>query len=105
MKKITFILAMVLFSAITVSAQSTNTPGVDKREQNQQNRIGNGIKNGSLTPEEAVRLEKQQGHIQHMENKAKADGNVTAAERARLQAAENRSSRNIYRKKHNARTN
>lgn len=103
MKKLFLIVFATTFSAITVSAQ-TRTPGVDKREQNQQNRIGNGIKNGSLTRQEAVRLEKQQGHIEHIENKAKADGNVTAAERARLQAAENRSSRNIYRKKHNARS-
>lgn len=103
MKKLFILTCTIAFFAIKASSQ-TSTPGVDKREQNQQNRIGNGIKNGSLTPEEAARLEKQQGHIEHMENKAKADGNVTAAERARLQAAENRSSRNIYRKKHNART-
>lgn len=103
MKKLFLFISITTFTVIAASAQNTNTPKVDQRQENQQKRIGKGIENGSLTSQEATRLEQQQTHIQHMEDKAKADGNVTAAERARLQAAENRSSRNIYRKKHNDR--
>jgi hypothetical protein len=48
-------------------------------------------------------LENQQDRIERMEDRAKADGVVTRAERARLTHRQNKASRNIYRKKHNLR--
>ena len=79
------------------------TPVVDQREKNQQERINQGIKSGELTKGEATRLEVQQGKVKVDEAKAKSDGIVTAKERAKLKREQNRASRNIYRKKHNAR--
>jgi hypothetical protein len=40
--------------------------------------------------------------INRAEDKAKADGTVTAQERRRLHKAQNRASRDIYRQKHDA---
>ena len=76
------------------------TPGVDKRQANQQQRIDQGVKSGELTTKEAARLEKGQERIQTMEDKAKADGKVTPKERERLQRAQNHESRKIAHEKH-----
>lgn len=91
--------ALTLSFALPVLAQ-TNTPNIDQRQQNQQQRIDQGIQSGTLTNREANHLEKSQERIQGMEDKAKSDGNVTAQERKRLQQAENVQSRHIYRQKH-----
>jgi Skp family chaperone for outer membrane proteins len=98
------IAAIVLASlfAIPAFAQNTNTPNVDKREANQQGRIANGINSGALTAKEAGNLEKREAKIATDEQAAKADGKVTKAERAKLQHEENKASRKIYKKKHNA---
>lgn len=81
----------------------TNTPRIDKRHQNQQERIEQGVSSGGLTPHEADMLEAQQDQIENAEARVKADGVVTSTERRRLSARGNRASRNIYRKKHNSR--
>lgn len=83
-------------------AQGGNTPGIDRREVRQQKRIVRGVESGRLTTREAIRLEAQQGRVHAMEARAKADGTVTAKERVRIQRAQNRTSRNIYRQKHDA---
>lgn len=91
--------ALTLSFALPVLAQ-TNTPNIDQRQINQQQRIEQGVQSGSLTNREANHLEKAQDRIQSMEDKAKSDGNVTAQERKRLQQAENVQSRHIYNQKH-----
>ena len=93
----------LLVGSLPALAQSTYDPRIDAREQHQQQRIQQGIQSGQLTSREANHLEAQQGRIQAREDRMKADGNLSAAERARLTRLENHSSRNIYRKKHNAR--
>lgn len=84
-------------------AGPADTPGLDKRQVNQEKRIQQGVKSGQLTPEEAARLEKQQQRIQKTEEAAKADGKVTAQERKKLHKMQDNASENIYRKKHNKR--
>jgi hypothetical protein len=102
-------LSRVLVGAVIVCGSfgrvyaQDKTPVVDQREKNQQERIDQGIKSGELTKREAMRLEAQQGKIKVDEAKAKSDGVVTAKERAKLKREQNRASRAIYRKKHNAR--
>ena len=46
-------------------------------------------------------LRRGQRHVNRIEQRAKADGNVTARERVRLNRAQNRQSRHIHRLKHN----
>jgi len=95
------VIAIVMTSA-PVSAQ-TNDPGVQKRMENQEGRIEQGVKSGQLTPREAGRLEAQQARIQQNEQRMKADGKLTAGERERLTRQQNKASRDIYRLKHNER--
>ena len=78
------------------------TPGIDMRQQRQEQRIEQGQASGALTKRENRHLEHQQAHIGRAEDKAKADGKVTAGERKHLQAMQNRASRNIHHQKHDA---
>jgi uncharacterized membrane protein YebE (DUF533 family) len=82
---------------------SRNTPGIDAREQRQQNRVADGLKNGSLTPREAAHVERDEAKIRRDEARAKADGVVTSRERARINRELNHTSREIRRDKHNGR--
>jgi hypothetical protein len=85
-------------------AQSTYTPGIDRRQDNQQRRIMQGVRSGELTPRETYQVMKGQARIQRMENRAEADGRVTRRERRRIHAAQDAQSRRIYNKKHNYRS-
>ncbi len=98
MKKIFISALFVLGFALSIHAQ--NTPVVDAREHNQKDRIKEGVKTGELTKPEAKRLAKQQRHIKKTEAKAKADGDVTEAERAKLDRKQDRASKRIAKQKH-----
>jgi hypothetical protein len=86
------------------SASSKRMQADVQRNVNQQQRIQNGMENGSLTNREASRLEAGQARTDRKIANAAADGHVGAREQARVQHTENRDSRQIYRKKHNVRT-
>ena len=95
-----FALPVLAQTATPPAKETVGTPGIDKRQANQQQRIDQGVKSGELTAREAARLERGQQRVQAMEDKAKADGKVTPQERRRLQKAENRQSRRIAHEKH-----
>lgn len=78
---------------------------VGQRERNQQERIAQGIKSGQMTAGEAARVENREAGIrQEVRNERAANGGrLTAAERNQVNRQQNRTSRTIYRKKHNAR--
>ena len=78
------------------------TPRVDQREQNQRERIQQGVRSGELTKPEARRLRTEQKDIRRDERAAKSDGRVTAGERKQLHREQNTASRDIHRQKHDA---
>ena len=96
--------ALVVCSFIVFAQEKNATPRVDRRERRQQKRIEQGEKNRQLTLRETRNLERREAKIHRDEAKAKSDGKVTPAERRKLNRKENRTSRAIYRKKHNRRT-
>jgi hypothetical protein len=79
---------------------------VNERQRNQQERIGRGVENGSLTPHETAHLEKQEAAIHHeVKTDRKANGGtLTAKERRQVNRQQNRESARIYRDKHNGKT-
>ncbi len=99
MKTMLLTIGLVLTFSFAASAQ--NTPGVDKREKNQKQRIVDGVKDGELGFKETAKLLKQQAEIRKFERKAKADGTVTLGERVRLHRELNQAGNNIRRKKNN----
>jgi hypothetical protein len=102
MKKIASILLAfaMLLATSAVSMAQTVTPRVDRRERHQQKRIRQGVRSGSLTKREALRLERQQAKTRAAEAVAKADGTVTHKERRNLRSRTRHTNRNIYRQKH-----
>jgi hypothetical protein len=76
------------------------TPGLDQRQQNQAERIGQGVQSGELTRPETRRLLRGQRELRRDERAAKSDGVVTAGERARLQREASVQSHRIARQKH-----
>jgi opacity protein-like surface antigen len=91
--------AMMLMTSGMVFAQA-ETPVIDQRQANQEQRIDQGIASGQLNEREANRLNKQQEHVNKMEDRAKSDGVMTKKERARIGAAQDRAARHIAREKH-----
>jgi hypothetical protein len=84
------------------SASSKRMQADVQRNINQQQRIENGVQNGSVTNREAARLERGQSRVARAESAAGRDGHVGAGEQAHVQRAENRQSKRIYRQKHDA---
>jgi hypothetical protein len=101
MKRFIVIAAVLAIGVASVSAQ-TATPRVGKRQVQQQARIKEGVKSGELTRREVRRLEREQAKIAVDKAKAKSDGVVTPAERAKLTREQNRASRHIVKQKHDA---
>jgi hypothetical protein len=75
---------------------------VNQREQNQQDRIANGLKNDTMTPGQAAHVEKQEQHIENQEKRdmARNNGHLTKAEQKQLNKEQNKTSKEIYRDKH-----
>jgi hypothetical protein len=76
---------------------------VNSRETRQQNRIANGVKNGSLTPKETSNLERREANVQKREQKdmAEHNGHLTKAEQKGINRQQDRISKSIYKDKHN----
>jgi hypothetical protein len=79
---------------------------VNQREDNQQQRIGNGVKSGQLTPGETSHLERGENRIDNQVSRDRAanGGHLTGQERRQVNREQNRESGRIYRDKHNGRT-
>jgi len=64
---------------------ASRTPGINMQERRQERRINQGLKSGELTPREAWRLQWGEQRLQRLEQRLKNDGDLTPAERTRLQ--------------------
>lgn len=106
------VLAVTSFISVGVSfAQAgpgQDDPGhprvneVNTREQNQQDRIANGVRNGTMTPGQAAHVERQEQHIENQEKRDMAahNGHLTKNEQRQLNREQNHTSREIHRDKH-----
>jgi hypothetical protein len=105
-----------LMLAGSASAQTSTTSGagpgvvdpghprvneVNRREENQQQRIGNGIKSGQLTSRQAANLEKRETAVQNREQKDMAahNGHLTKAEQKGINRQQDRISKSIAKDK------
>jgi uncharacterized membrane protein YebE (DUF533 family) len=93
------LLFVVILAATNASAQT-----IGQHERNQQRRIREGVKSGKLTRAEARNVRHDQKEIREDIREAKHDdGKIDASERKEIKQEQRRASREIYRKKHNAR--
>jgi len=97
------ILGGMLLGTVTAALADDPPKGtIKQRQRNQQKRIAEGVNNGSLTPAETARLEKQEAAIhQEVKSERKANGGtLTPQERRQVTRQQNRVSKRIYRQKH-----
>ncbi|MEO8810290.1 MAG: hypothetical protein ABI386_08600 [Rhodanobacter sp.] len=75
---------------------------VNKRIDNQQSRIQNGVAKGQIDGKQAARDEKHDTNIAQRESadEARHNGHLTKNEQHRLNKSENRNSRHIRRQRH-----
>ena len=92
MKRVLLTVTAMTLLMTGMAYAETETPVIDQRQTNQEQRIDQGVANGQLN--------KQQKHINKMEGRAKSDGVVTKKERARINKTQNRASRHLAREKH-----
>jgi hypothetical protein len=79
---------------------------VGQRQENQQDRIAQGVKSGQLTAGETSKLETQQQGINREVKGMREEngGKLSQGDKALVNKQQNQASRNIYNKKHNGRT-
>ncbi|HTO43470.1 MAG TPA: hypothetical protein VML56_05290 [Burkholderiales bacterium] len=94
--------ALVVAALFAQPVLAQNTADTVQRNVNEQERIGKGLQSGQLTTKEAAKLEKGEANVEKMEQRAEADGKLSDAEKRRIEQAQNKESREIYREKHNA---
>lgn len=98
-----------LFSGVAVLAIVLGTTQalaqVNQHQQNQTKRINKGVNSGELTRREADNLRDDQAEIRRTETRMRArnGGQLTVADRARLNVMQAEANANIYKKKHNRR--
>lgn len=94
-------LAAGLMSLLAGGGSSAWAQGtVDKRQDNQAERIASGTASGQLTPREQRRLNQEQARIARGEERAAADGVVTRKEKARMHARQRHANAHIGHAKH-----
>jgi hypothetical protein len=109
-KHVVAVAATLLFAGAAY-AQDTTTPPehpkgeVNRRLENQKDRIEAGIADDQLTRREAARVERHDKEIQAQEKKDRQEngGNLTNKEKRQLNRELNRNSREIARERHNNR--
>jgi hypothetical protein len=74
---------------------------IRQRQENQQDRIGEGVENGSLTPKETSQLEHQETRLnKQIRHDRATGGGLSPQERRQINHQQNVLSRKIYRDKH-----
>lgn len=104
MKTATTAIAAAIAGLFSITAAAQTAGSEVQRDVNQQQRIEQGLKSGSLNTREASKLEQGEARIDRMESNAMKDGKLTPAEKARIQRAQNQESRQINRLESNAAT-
>ena len=103
MKRTSVLLAGLIAATLSgiASAQTGAVTYDTQRDINQQQRIENGLKSGTLNTREASSLEKQEAKVDRMEANSLQNGRMSPQEQARIQNAQNRVSQDISRDTHN----
>jgi len=98
---VTTLIATAAFGASLAASAQTNAANTTQRDVNQEQRIENGLQNGSITTRENSELQREEAHVDRMQARDMKDGSLSSAEKAKLTAAQNKVSRDITQAKSN----
>jgi metal-dependent amidase/aminoacylase/carboxypeptidase family protein len=98
-------IVLTTFAAAGLMIAGLNAQEIKARQENQQDRIAQGVQSGQLTAGETANLEHKEAKLNHeIRHDRKANGgNLTNKQKAQVNRQQNKLSRNIYRDKHNGR--
>jgi len=93
----------VMTAGLLLAGLSYADDKIHDRKENQQGRIAQGVKSGSLTPGETANLEHREANLnKEIRTDRKANGgNLTNNQKAQVNRQQNHLSKSIYRDKHN----
>jgi hypothetical protein len=100
MKRNLIVSALLAAAAFGAFAQTTTASTV-QRDVKQEQRIEKGLQNGSITTREGALLERDEAKVDKLEAKSLKDGKLSASERDKLKAAQDKTSRDIHTATHN----
>jgi hypothetical protein len=93
---------VILATAVVFAPIAAQAGQIQNRLDNQETRIYQGVKNGSITPKEYDRLERREDNIEAARLRAiKSGGEFTKAEQNRIDRRLDNTSKAIYKAKHN----
>ncbi len=104
-RRLTFLLiigSIMTAAALNQAEAGVRDPSVNARQQNQRQRIDQGVRSGELNRAETGALVREQRDVRQLERAYKSDGELTRAERVDLHHEQNQASRHIYNQKHDA---
>ena len=91
----------LLIGTATASFAQDKQGKIQQRKEKQQERIGKGVENGSLTPRETGRIERQESKLnKEIRRDRKDGGGLTNKEKAKINRQQNKLSKEIYNQKH-----
>jgi hypothetical protein len=97
------LIPLVIAAFLAASVSPGFATSIRKRQAKQEHRIERGIRKGKLTGKETKRLRNQQALISVERAQALQDGKMSRRERTDIRHDQNRLSKDIRHKKHNAR--
>ncbi|HTS78114.1 MAG TPA: hypothetical protein VMG40_18015 [Bryobacteraceae bacterium] len=97
------VLNIAMGTLLAGGAFAQNPDRIQDRKENQQDRIANGVKNGTLTPRETSHLENKEANLnkETRNDRKQNGGNLTNKQKAQVNRQQNHLSKQIYRDKHN----
>ena len=111
MKKTLISLTMLAAMLLPIYAQEAPAAPekegrIQRRKENQQGRIAQGVSSGQLTAGETANLEHKEARLNREvhNDRTSNGGTLTPQERRQVNRQQNRLSKNIYRDKHNGTT-
>ena len=91
---------VIALAAATLTMQTAEAAGINKREAAQRQSIRAGVEDGSLTGAEAKRLRNQQVKMERKEQRFREDGELSRRERANLHVTADANRARIYKQRH-----
>ena len=99
------IAALALAQTAGIARAADDRPTIVERQENQRDRIRDGVDDGDLTRREALRLRERSRDIAEERRDARADdGRIDRRERRHIRRDQNRLSDQITRERHDAQT-
>jgi len=99
MKRNLIVSALLIGASLGAFAQTAAS--TVQRDVKQEQRIENGLQNGSVTSREAGLLERDEAKVDRLQAKSMKDGKLSTTERAQLKAAQDKASHDIHTAAHN----